>query len=204
MHPARLRRVPSLHHCSRGRRTRAVPGPLRLSPHPCGSLPSTTIPLGLLMGPFASSVRWWAMAKRPNQRCVGWVERSDTHQSTVWVSRGSTHPTNIRRTCRSGPWPRYFGFCLLLCHLKLAQTTRSPNPVRRPSVGAVERGVWHGCQTRHAGPWMARLADPQNSTGAREVERSETRMPGALSLWLLSLCARKEKVTRRKGEKYLT
>jgi hypothetical protein len=25
-------------------------------------------------------------------------------------------------------------------------------------------------------------------------------MPGALSLWLLSLCARKEKVTRRKGE----
>jgi hypothetical protein len=26
-------------------------------------------------------------------------------------------------------------------------------------------------------------------------------MSGALSLWLLSLCARKEKVTRRKGEK---
>jgi len=34
-----LRSVSSLHHCSRGRRTRAVPGPLRLSPHPCGSLP---------------------------------------------------------------------------------------------------------------------------------------------------------------------
>jgi hypothetical protein len=50
---------------------------------------------------------------------------------------------------------------------------------------------------------MARLADPRNSTGAREVERSETRMPGALSLWLLSLCARKEKVTRRKGEKVI-
>jgi len=29
--------------------------------------------------------------------------------------------------------------------------------------------------------------DARNSTGAREVERSETRMPGALSLWLLSL-----------------
>jgi len=42
---------------------------------------------------------------------------------------------------------------------------------------------------------MARLADPRNSIGARGVERSETRMPGALSL-----CARKEKVTRRKGE----
>ena len=145
------------------------------------------------------------MTKRPNQRCVGWVERSDTHQSTVWVSRGSTHPTNVRRTCRSGlarddfasAFP--FCFCLSFCP-QITQTTRSPNPVRRPSVGAVERGVWHGCQTRHVGPWMARLADPRSSTGAREVERSETRMPGVLSLWLLSLCARKEKVTRRKAE----
>ena len=34
----------------------------------------------------------------------------------------------------------------------------------------------------------------------REVERSETRMPGVFSLWLLSLCTSKEKVTRRKGE----
>ncbi|MDX1738927.1 MAG: hypothetical protein R3261_11865, partial [Alphaproteobacteria bacterium] len=51
------------------------------------------------------------------------------------------------------------------------------------------------------GPGMAHRDDPRNSTGAREVERSETRMPGALSLWLLSLCTSKEKVTRRKGEK---
>ena len=64
----------------------------------------------------------------------------------------------------------------------------------------MERGVWHGCQTRHVGPWMARLADPRSSAGAREVERSETRMSGVLSLWLLSLCTSKEKVTRRKGE----
>jgi len=75
-----------------------------------------------------------------------------------------------------------------------------PGPVRRPSGGAVERGVWHGCQTRNDGPGMAHRDDPRNSTVARGVERSETRMPGALSLWLLSLCARKEKVTRRKGE----
>jgi hypothetical protein len=92
-------------------------------------------------------------------------------------------------------------FCPSLCHQQIAQTTRSPNPVRRPSGGAVERGVWHGCQTRNDGPGMAHRDDPRNSTGARGVERSETRMPGALSLWLLSLCARKEKVTRRKGEK---
>ena len=64
----------------------------------------------------------------------------------------------------------------------------------------MDRGVWHGCQTRSDGPGMAHRDDPRNSTGAREVERSETRMPGALSLWLLSLCACKEKVTRRKAE----
>src|SRR3990167_548954 len=78
-------------------------------------------------------------------------------------------------------------FCLSLCRPQIAQTTRSPDPVRRPSRGAVKRGVWHGCQTRNDGPGMALRDDPRNSAGAREVERSETRMPGALSLWLLSL-----------------
>ncbi|RAR40279.1 hypothetical protein DP092_02510 [Pseudomonas sp. MDMC224] len=34
----------------RGRLTRAIPGPLSLSPHPCGSLPYATPPLGLLKG----------------------------------------------------------------------------------------------------------------------------------------------------------
>jgi len=42
-------------------------------------------------------------------------------------------------------------------------------------------------------PGMALRDDPRNSAGAREVERSETRMPGALSLWLLSLSRGKEK-----------
>ena len=40
---------------------------------------------------------------------------------------------------------------------------------------------------------------PWKSGGMREVERSETRMPGVLSLWLLSLCTSKEKVTRPGG-----
>jgi len=35
-------------------------------------------------------------------------------------------------------------------------------------------------------------AGPRSGDVRREVERSETRMWGALSLWLLSLCARKE------------
>ncbi len=72
-----LRSVSSFHHCSRGRRTRAVHGPLRLSPHPCGSLPSTTIPLGLLMGRLASSARLWASDKKakPALRRMGGAER---------------------------------------------------------------------------------------------------------------------------------
>lgn len=65
---------------------------------------------------------------------------------------------------------------------------------------------------------MALRDDPRNSTGARGVERSETRMPGALSLWLLSARVKRNgaqrsnihrlarraseasQVTRRKGE----
>jgi hypothetical protein len=56
-HPARLRRVPSFHRCSRGPPRRAIPGPSRLSRHPCRSTPYTTIPLGLLMGRLAAPVR---------------------------------------------------------------------------------------------------------------------------------------------------
>ena len=49
-------------------------------------------------------------------------------------------------------------------------------------------------------------AGPCSNDGTKGVSRSEPRMSGVLSVWLLSLCtgrrsARKEKVTRRKGEK---
>ncbi len=118
------------------------------------------------------------------------------------------HPTDATRRVddalpihRCGDCSGYLlALASTLCLPQNAQTTRSPNPVRRPSGGAVERGVWHGCQTRNDGPGMAHRDDPRNSTGAREVWRSQTRMPGVLSLWLLSLCTSKEKVTRRKGE----
>ena|SRR5690606_7715502 len=45
-----LRRLPSLQCCSGGRLTRAILGPLSLSPHPCGSSPYAAPPLGLLKG----------------------------------------------------------------------------------------------------------------------------------------------------------
>ena len=44
-------------------------------------------------------------------------------------------------------------------------------------------------------------AGPCSNDGTKGVSRSETRMSGVLSLWLLSLCTGKEKVTRREGEK---
>src|SRR5690606_23145871 len=52
MRPCAARRVRSLHRRSEGRRTRAILGPLRLSPHPCGSPLYATIPLTLLKGAF--------------------------------------------------------------------------------------------------------------------------------------------------------
>ena len=49
-------------------------------------------------------------------------------------------------------------------------------------------------------------ACPWSNDGAKEVWRRsrQTRMSGVLSLWLLSLCTNKEKVTRREGEKQST
>ena len=45
-------------------------------------------------------------------------------------------------------------------------------------------------------------ACPWSNDGAKEPRRRRGRMSGVLSLWLLSLCTSKEKVTRRKGEKH--
>ena len=47
---SRCARLPSFHPCSRGPPRRAIPGPSRLSRHPCRSTPYATIPLGLLKG----------------------------------------------------------------------------------------------------------------------------------------------------------
>ena len=78
---------------------------------------------------------------------------------------------------------------------------------RVPSGGRVE-STWKGIGGRDAAKGVKGLgcplyAGPWNGDGAREVWRRsrQTRMSGVLSLWLLSLCTGKEKVTRRKGEK---
>ena len=53
--------VPSLHHYSRGTPRRAIPGPSRLSRHPCRSTPYTTIPLSLLTGPDLGPIYCFAI-----------------------------------------------------------------------------------------------------------------------------------------------
>ena len=58
----RFAQLPSLRCCSGGRLTWAIPGPLRLSPHPCGSSPYATPPLGLLTGSGRE------LARRPQDR----------------------------------------------------------------------------------------------------------------------------------------
>ncbi len=70
--PCATRRVRSLPRRSSGRLTRAIHGPLSLSPHPCGSSPYATIPLTLLNGNRVLPVRPWMEKRMPVQRNVGW------------------------------------------------------------------------------------------------------------------------------------
>ena len=66
--PCASLRVPSFHHRSRGTPRRAIPGPSRLSRHPCRSTPYAAIPLGLLMGAWASPVPLQLKSKSKNYR----------------------------------------------------------------------------------------------------------------------------------------
>ena len=83
-HPAirpRLRRgslVPSL---LEGSLRRAIPGPSQLSRHPCRSTPYAAIPLGLLKGTCASSVRSRFKSKSQTLSARGNSDKSvsDTH-----------------------------------------------------------------------------------------------------------------------------
>ena len=81
--------------------------------------------------------------------------------------------------------------------LKILAFSSRTIPVRRPSAGAVQRGIWHGCQMSRDGSRMTLSDDPRNSTGGREVERSETRMSGGVSL--LPFFAQAKKGSRPAG-----
>ncbi|POH83722.1 hypothetical protein CXK91_03925 [Stutzerimonas stutzeri] len=79
--PCATRRVRSLHRRSRGRLTRAIHGPLSLSPHPCGSPPCTTIPLSLLKGNLVLPVR----------------PRMETHKAKSTAKQSEVSLRSIRR-----------------------------------------------------------------------------------------------------------
>ena len=131
------------------------------------------------------------------QRCA--VAHPTAHSVIVPTQSVRTidaHTTNSNARATTSP-----------AHQKLGPGS---GPVRRLS-GVVEPGVErHGCRESADGPGTAlRRGPPRSGSWSNDgtgVSRNGTRMSGVLSLWLLSLCtgrrsARKEKVTRRKGEK---
>ena len=213
--PCATRRVRSLHRRSRGRLTRAIHGPLSLSPHPCGSSPYATIPLTLLKGNrvLPACPR---MDKRTPVRCnVGWKTAqhfpplatskfSPSHGKLLFKTVGKlriTHTTDFAPLCADSIRPTERGVLrrlLVGTHenkrsawfllLNNFQTTRTRFPFRRPSVGAAQGEARHGCRARSDGTWMSSLRDaPRSGAGGRGVLRSKTRMSGSPSLWLLSL-----------------
>ena len=118
---SRCARLPAFHYCFRGTPRRAIPGPLRLSPHPCGSLPSTTIPLSLLNGAFGV-VCEIAGVKQKN---------------------GGVYPPCRLRTRRCGPWPRCFGLCSAFAFRSAAHKSSKQRGLRIPSGGRAQV-LWRG------------------------------------------------------------
>jgi hypothetical protein len=96
---SRCARLPSLRCRSGGRLTRAIPGPLSLSPHPCGSLPYATTPtLGLLTGSLRAC-RSRVSGRSVLSVClaVGWAS---AHQPDYAGFTRPTHSMDLR--CRHG------------------------------------------------------------------------------------------------------
>jgi hypothetical protein len=131
---SRCARLPSFHHCSRGTPRRAIPGPSRLSRHPCRSTPSATIPLGLLMGRLASPVP------------LRFDDQKQGHSILMGIAalNPSSKSADTSRPCRSGPWPRCFCVQALLLLFALSSTNRPDNAIQNPvtpTLGtAPERG----------------------------------------------------------------
>ena len=180
--PCASLRVRSLHRRSEGRLTRAIPGPLSLSPHPCGSPLYATIPLTLLKGRLAlpespvsgsHALRGNPSCDAPRHRAAGCTkyamdaERRGLHSH---AERG-----NDQRACakRQEKTTGHLGARL---------------PVRRPSGGVAQGDEPHGCGERLKGPWMALVSrPPARHRKEGSLAAGQTRMPGWPSLWLLSL-----------------
>ena len=167
---------------------RTIPGPSRLSRHPCRSTPYAMIPLGLLMGRLASPVR------------LRFDDQKQSHSFLMGIAalNPSSNSADTSRPCRSGPWPRCF--CCLLCPPQIVQTTRS----RIPSGGRVEV-LCRGAFGMDAKRGTMGQGWPTVTTLGTVPERGKlsAAKPGCRARFLFGYFlfrASKEKVTRRKGE----
>ena len=147
-----------------GRLTRAIHGPLSLSPHPCGSSPYATIPLTLLTGNRVLPASPRMDKRTPVRRNVGW--KTAQHFPPLATSKFTpgrgvllfkpvgklrvTHPTDLgpHRAESVRPPERVVRRRLMVCWpenqsvflwlVTSFQATRTLVPVRRPSAVAVE------------------------------------------------------------------
>ena len=180
--PSASLRVRSLHRCSEGRLTRAVPGPLSLSPHPCGSPLYATIPLTLLKGR---------------------LELPDSHVSSPapTLCVGANPVRSSSQSCRpvqNNEWTEGMGTINARSARKSHQATRSPNPVRRPSGGVAQGDEPQGCGERTRRPRLKGQGWPFKPAPGVTPERGKSgRRPApdagrAFSLVTFSLRAQRE------------
>jgi hypothetical protein len=137
-------KLPSLRHCFGGRFARAIHGPANLSPHPCGSSPYATPPLGLLTGLAVYS------------RSVGCMRRRRMHHgylATVWETTwcwctrcntprcGYWHPTG------DGVFGAVGCMCLWRMHPGYVATVRDTTWCWCTRCNTPRCGYWHptGC-----------------------------------------------------------
>ena len=168
--PCASLRVRSLHRRSRGPARRAIPGPSRLSRHPCRSTPSTTIPLTLLKGR--------GVACGCGVASVGCYSPEGQYTVPVWWA--ACGETTLRKRVLLTPFGR----------AALGRTIKQLGarvPVSRPSGGVAQGDEPHGCGERLEGPWMALASRPperHRREGSRAQRDPDVACP---SLWLLSL-----------------
>jgi hypothetical protein len=104
MRPCASLRVRSLHRHSRGTPRRAIPGPSRLSRHPCRSTPSTAIPLTLLKGRLVS-LDTLQKNQTSDARTSGRLGLRSLSGGRVEVLRRGTSRMDAARGLKGQGWP---------------------------------------------------------------------------------------------------
>ena len=193
-------RLPSFRCRSGGQRTRGVHAPLRLSPHPCGSSPCATPPLGLLTGTRAPSCLVVFLCAARIGRCH--AARGIGRASRVARMKSGKGPTPDSRI--TSGLHKWFGACPSAARGIKIRTTNlqaTPNaPFRRPNGIVVEGSEPHGCGERLKGPRMALVSRPLERRWSEGTSPQARPDVGGKRFWLLF--PRLEKVTRPAGRNH--